>query len=163
MYTQLMSKQQRQIAVSKIIKRIKEVISHPQFLRYVEYYIGQFKEPWHMGQGRWLKEWDDMLKKHQFEPIPVRQEYIKILLERSTLGYQRASAIYTIGIYAEDATRAYIDVHIKSKYSIVLITGEVATDDDDDEYTDLSYDEACQICQALNEEAEEELFKIKKL
>ena len=34
---------------------------------------------------------------------------------------------------------------------------------DGDPYTDLSYEEAKEICQALNEEAEEELFKIKRI
>ena len=48
-------------------------------------------------------------------------------------------------------------------YKICVITGETAVDEDDDEYIELSYDEASQICKALNEEAEEELFIIKKM
>jgi hypothetical protein len=46
-------------------------------------------------------------------------------------------------------------------YKIVIVTGETAVDDDDDEYTELEYDEAVEICKSLNEEAEEELFFVK--
>ena len=47
-------------------------------------------------------------------------------------------------------------------YDIRVITGELAYDDDDDPYTDLTYEEATQIVKALNEEAEEELFVMKR-
>ena len=48
-------------------------------------------------------------------------------------------------------------------YKICVITGEIAVDEDDDEYIELYYDEATQICKSLNEEAEEELFVIKRM
>ena len=36
-------------------------------------------------------------------------------------------------------------------------------DEDGDEYIELTFDEATQICKSLNDEAEEELFKLVKM
>ena len=79
------------------------------------------------------------------------------------LGFIREQAIYYIGVYAQDAAQAYYDSMDSYLYKICVITGEIAVDEDDDEYIELSYDEATQICKSLNEEAEEELFVIKRM
>lgn len=92
----------------------------------------------------------------------LEKNFIDILLKRDNFNFHYQDAIYHICVYAENAAKAYIDTRINSLYSIVVFTGEVATDDDDDPYSDLSYDEAVEICNLLNEEAEEELFKIQK-
>lgn len=152
--------QQRRMEIAKAVQRINTVIKHPQFLKFVQVYTEKFRQ--NKGYGRWLHEYQVADEQGQFEPNAIRKNYIDILLKRDNLNFHINCATYHIGIYAENAAKAYIDTRIKALYSIVVFTGEIATDDDDDPYTDLSYDEAVEICNLLNEEAEEELFKIKK-
>lgn len=140
--------------------KIPEVVYTPQFLKFVEYYAKEFRA--RNGHGRWLAEYQDMEKKGLFAPRIIRALYIQILTDRFYLGYIRYSAIWYICVYARDAAEKYINERVNALYEIRVITGELAYDEDDDPYTDLSYDEASQIVKALNEEAEEELFVMKR-
>ena len=104
-----------------------------------------------------------MEKKGLFSPRILRTFYIQICTDRFDLGFIRDEAVWHICSQAVDAAKTYIEERVNSMYKIVLITGEQAEDEDGDPYTELTYEEAQEICQALNEEAEEELFKMKKL
>ena len=143
-------------------KRVKlpEIIYNPAFLRFVSHYAKDFIKS--KGFGKWLKEYQDMEDNEMFEPKALRLQYIKILLGTFDLDYQTKQAVRYICIYAQDAAEKYVEKVVNSLYDIRVITGELAYDEDDDPYTDLSYEEACQIVKALNEEAEEELFIMKK-
>jgi hypothetical protein len=103
-----------------------------------------------------------MEKQGLFAPRVLRLLYIQILGNNCKLNFQQRQAVWYICYYAKDAAEAYIDERENSLYDIRVITGELAYDDDDDPYTDLTYEEATQIVKALNEEAEEELFVMKR-
>lgn len=142
------------------ITKLPEVIYHPQFLRFIDYYAKAFIKK--RGFGRWLKEYQDMEKQGLFAPRILRLFYIQILGNTFKLDFQKEQAVWYICCCARDAAEAYIDERINALYDIRVITGELAYDDDDDPYTDLTYEEATQIVKALNEEAEEELFVMKR-
>ena len=146
--------------MAKNIYNVSEVLEHPQFLKFVEHYTTVFKTTGCL--GRWIKEYQDMEDKGQFAPKVIKALYINILRGTSHLDFQRRQVVWFIGRYAEDAAKAYVDEKANSLYEIRVITGELAYDDDDDPYTDLTYEEATQIVKALNEEAEEELFTMKR-
>ena len=150
---------QRRAEIAKAIERINNIVKHPQFLKFAEIYANRFML--NDGFGRWIVEYQDMENRGMFEPAALRREYIKIILERSYLDFQREQAVYTICVNAEYATKAFLD-NQKAAYCIVTTTGEIATDDDDEPYSDLSQAEAKQICDSLNEEAEEIIFKIRR-
>lgn len=143
-------------------KKVPEVITSPYFLRFVQIFIDKFLKG-ESGLGRWIKEWDVMIKQGLLKPKIVRALYIKILTGKAHLNFHVDQVIYYIGINAQDAAACFIDEKINSLYEIRVITGELMTDDDDEPYTKLEYEEAKQICEALNEEAEEELFVIHKI
>lgn len=140
--------------------KIPEIVYNPQFLKFVEHYAKIFKRQ--QGFGRWLKEYQDMDAKGLFAPRVLRLFYIQILTNTFKLDFQREQAVWYICCNARDAAEVYIDERVNSLYDIRVITGELAYDDDDDPYTNLTYEEATQIVRALNEEAEEELFVLKK-
>lgn len=140
--------------------KLPEVVYHPQFLRFIDYYAKAFIK--RRGFGRWLKEYDDMEKQGLFAPRVLRLFYIQILGNTFKLDFQKEQVVWGICCCAKDAAEAYIDERINALYDIRVITGELAYDDDDDPYTDLTYEEAIQIVKALNEEAEEELFVMKR-
>lgn len=144
-----------------MINKIPDVIDKPQFLKFVEVYTKKFIA--NNGFGRWLHEYKDMEARGLFKPAIVKALYKKILQDNFHLGFIREQAIYYIGVFAQDATEAYYKTREMYLYKIVIITGETAVDDDDDEYTELEYDEAVEICKSLNEEAEEELFFVKRM
>lgn len=141
--------------------KIPDILYSPVFLKFVEYYTKKFKAQ--NGYGRWLHEYKDLEEKGLFTPSIVRDQYIKMLTGNFRLGYIRGTAFWYIGVYAQDAAEAYITEADSFLYKICVITGEIALDEDDDEYIELSYDEAKQICKSLNDEAEEELFIIKRM
>ena len=144
-----------------MVKQIPDVIDKPQFLKFVEVYTKKFKV--NNGFGRWLHEYQDMEARGLFKPAIVKALYKKILQDNFHLGFIREQAIYYIGVFAQDAAEAYYKAREDYLYKITIITGETAVDDDDDEYTELEYDEAVEICKALNDEAEEELFFVKQM
>ena len=142
------------------ITKLPDVVYHPQFLKFIDYYAKAFIK--RRGFGRWLKEYQDMEKQGLFAPRVLRLFYIQIIGNTFKLDFQKEQAVWYICCCAKDAAEAYIDERINAMYDIRVITGELAYDDDDDPYTDLTYEEATQIVKALNEEAEEELFVMKR-
>jgi hypothetical protein len=145
-----------------MVKEIPDVIDKPQFLKFIEVYAKKFKAQNGFG-NRWLHEYQDMEARGLFKPAIIKALYKKILLDKFYLGFIREQAIYYIGVNAQDAAEAYYKIRESYLYKITIITGETAVDDDDDEYVNLEYDEAVEICKALNEEAEEELFYVKRM
>lgn len=145
-----------------MMKQIPDVIDKPQFLKFVEVYTKKFIAQKGFGY-RWLHEYQDMEARGLFKPTIVKALYKKILQDNFHLGFIREQAIYYIGVLAQDAAEAYYKAREDYLYKITIITGETAVDDDDDEYTELEYDEAVEICKALNDEAEEKLFFVKRM
>lgn len=139
-------------------RRYTPIIDTPIFLKFVEHYYNIFRS--RNGFGRWLYEYNELEQKGLFKPTIIREMYKLILKDKFTLGYIKEAAYYHIGVYAQDAAQAYDDAH-NGTYKICVITGETALDDDDDGLVQLSYDEATQICNLMNEEAEELLFVVK--
>lgn len=146
--------------MKEITNNIPEIVHHPQFLRFIDYYAKAFIKK--RGFGRWLKEYHDMEAQGLFAPRVLRLFYIQILGNTFKLDFQKKQAVWDICSCARDAAEAYIDECLNAMYDIRVITGELAYDDDDDPYTNLTYEEAAQIVEALNEEAEEELFVMKR-
>lgn len=135
---------------------IPEVIYTDQFLKFVEHYAKEFKK--YNGYGKyWLKEWTRMEENGMFKPEKLRELYIKILDGSNTLSYIYWEAVHCICIQALDAAKAFA---LTNSFEIRVITGEIAFNDDDEELKDLSMEEALTICKAMNDEAEELLFRV---
>lgn len=144
------------------MKETPSVIEHPIFLKFLSIYAEKFKQQ--RGFGLWLKEYKDMENKNLFSPRVLKVLYAKQLRGiRWSHNFHYRQAVYYIGVLAQDAAEAYIDIELNSLYKICIITGEIAEDEDGDLYINLSKHEAEDICQCLNEEAEEELFIIKRM
>ena len=133
----------------------------PVFLKFVEYYLNVWLN--HSGWGRWLHEYTEMKEQGIFKPKVIKALYIKELKGTLHMGFIKEEPIHYVGLSALDATSLYYNTQQETLYKICVITGEIAEDDDGDLYIELAYEEAKQICKALNDEAEEELFKIKKM
>lgn len=134
---------------------IPEVIYTDQFLRFVAVYANRFRAT--NGYGRWLAEYRRMDEQGMFKPEKLRELYVDILKDTSTLSYIYWDAVHYICIQALDAAKAFVSAN---SFEIRVITGEIAFDDNDEELTDLSLEEALSICKAMNEEAEELLFRV---
>ena len=130
---------------------IPKAIYTDQFLRFVAAYTNRFKAA--KGNGRWLAEYKRMDEQGMFKPEKLRELYIKILDGSNTLSYIYWDAVHYICTQALDATKA-------NSFEIRVITGEIAFNDDDKELKDLSMKEALTICKAMNDEAEELLFRV---
>ena len=142
-----------------------EILFTPTFIKFVEHYTAKFIAYEKSGHkySRWLHEYEDLYQRGMFKPTIIRDQYIKMLKNEFRLGYIRGTVFWHIGINAHDATKAYFDNVDCYRYKICVFTGEIAIDDDGDEYVDLAHDEADQICKALNDEAEEQLFIVKRM
>lgn len=134
---------------------IPRVIYTDQFLRFVAVYANRFKAT--NGYGRWLAEYKRMDEQGMFKPEKLRELYIKILDGSNTLSYIYWDAVHYICIQALDAAKAFASAN---SFDVRVITGEIAVNDDDEELTGLSMEEAISICNAMNEEAEELLFRV---
>lgn len=134
---------------------IPEVIYTDQFLRFVVVYVNKFRAT--NGYGRWLAEYKRMDEQGMFKPEKLRELYIKILDGSNTLSYIYWDAVRYICIQALDAAKAFASAN---SFDVRVITGEIAVNDDDEELTGLSMEEAISICNAMNEEAEELLFRV---
>lgn len=134
---------------------IPEVIYTDQFLRFVAVYANKFKAT--NGYGRWLAEYRQMDERGWFKPEKLRELYIDILKDTSTLSYIYWDAVYHICIQALDAAKTFT---LTNSFDVRVITGEIAFNDNDEELKDLSMEEAISICNAMNEEAEELLFRV---
>ena len=136
--------------------KIPEVIYTDQFLKFVGHYAKEFKK--YNGYGKyWLKEWARMEENGMFKPEKLRELYIKILDGSNTLSYIYWEAVHYICIQALDAAKTFA---LTNSFEIRVITGEIAFNDDDEELKDLSMEEALTICKAMNDEAEELLFRV---
>nr|DAI13783.1 MAG TPA: hypothetical protein [Caudoviricetes sp.] len=134
---------------------IPQVIYTDQFLRFVAAYANRFKAT--NGYGRWLAEYKRMDEQGMFKPEKLRELYIKILDGSNTLSYICWDAVRYICIQALDAAKAFA---LTNSFEIRVITGEIVVNDDDEELTGLSMEEALTICKAMNDEAEELLFRV---
>lgn len=134
---------------------IPEVIYTDQFLRFVVVYVNKFRAT--NGYGRWLAEYKRMDEQGMFKPEKLRELYIKILDGSNTLSYIYWDAVHYICIQALDAAKAFASAN---SFDVRVITGEIAVNDNDEELTCLSMEEAISICNAMNEEAEELLFRV---
>ena len=92
-----------------------------------------------------------------FKPEKLRDLYVEILDGSSTLTYIYWDAVHYICIQALDAAKAFA---LDNSFEVRIITGEIAFSDDGEELKDLSIEEALAICEAMNDEAEELLFKV---
>lgn len=134
---------------------IPQVIYTDQFLRFVAVYANRFKAT--NGYGRWLAEYRRMDEHGWFKPEKLRELYIDILKDTSTLSYIYWEAVHYICAQALDAAKTFA---LTNSFEIRVITGEIAFNDDDEELKDLSIEEALAICKAMNDEAEELLFRV---
>lgn len=134
---------------------ITQVIYTDQFLRFVAVYANRFKAT--NGYGRWLAEYRRMDEHGWFKPEKLRELYIDILKDTSTLSYIYRDVVHYICIQALDAAKAFASAN---SFDIRVITGEIAVNDDGEELTGLSMEEAISICNVMNEEAEELLFRV---
>lgn len=134
---------------------IPQVIYTDQFLRFVAVYANRFKAT--NGYGKWLAEYRRMDEHGWFKPEKLRELYVDILKDTSTLSYIYWDAVHYICIQALDAAKTFA---LTSSFEIRVITGEIAFNDDNEELKDLSIEEAISICNAMNEEAEELLFRV---
>ena len=142
-------------------KRALELVNTPEFIKFVDYYLKEWL--YYKGWGRWLHEYQQMQDAGLFKPSIFKALYIKELNGTLNMGFIREEPIHYVGLSALDATSLYYNTQQETLYKICVITGEIAEDADGDLYIELAYEEAKQICKALNDEAEEELFKIKKM
>lgn len=138
-----------------------QLVKNPVFLKFVEYYLNEWLS--HCGWGRWLHEYQVMDAQGLFKPRIFKALYIKELKGTLNMGFIKEEPVHYVGLSALDATKSFVDNTDSYQYKICVITGEVAQDDDGDEYIELTYDEATQICKSLNDEAEEILFKIQRM
>lgn len=134
---------------------IPEVIYTQQFLKFVAINVKSFRES--KGFGRWLAEYDRMDANGWFKPEKLRELYLSILKDNFKYSFIIKCAVNYICSPALDAAKSYAKMN---SFEIRLITGEIAINNDDEELIDLSLDEAVSICSAMNEEAEEILFKV---
>ena len=134
---------------------IPKIIYTNQFLRFVAAYANKFKAA--SGHGRWLAEYRRMDEQGMFKPEKLRDLYVEILDGSSTLTYIYWDAVHYICIQALNAAKAFA---LDNSFEVRIITGEIAFNDDGEELKDLSIEEALAICKAMNDEAEELLFKV---
>lgn len=134
---------------------IPKIIYTNQFLRFVAAYTNKFRAT--SGHGRWLAEYRRMDEQGMFKPEKLRDLYVEILNGSSTLTYIYWDAVHYICIQALDAAKAFA---LDNSFEVRIITGEIAFNDDGEELKDLSIEEALAICKAMNDEAEELLFKV---
>lgn len=135
--------------------KIPQIVNTNIFLRFAAIYANKFKA--NKGYGRWLVEYQHMEKTGMFKPINIREQYIKKLNGTSKLSYIYWDAVHNIAIQAIDAAKAFVSAN---SFEIRVITGEIAFDDNDKELIGLSLEEAISICNVMNEEAEELLFRV---
>lgn len=139
----------------KKTKKVPDLVYTQLFIRFIQKYTEVFKHDRRL--GRWLVEYDKMLENGQLSPKVILAQYVNILRDVYDGNFLAMQAYWYIGINAFDAACQYVTAH---SFMIKTITGFIALDEDDDELTDLSFEEALSICKAMNTEAEETLFRV---
>ena len=112
-------------SIKKKTVEIPQVIYTDQFIRFVAVYANMFKAT--NGYGRWLAEYKWMDEHGWFKPEKLRELYIDILKDTSTLSYVYWDAVHYICIHALDAAEAFASAN---SFDIRVITGEIAVNDD---------------------------------
>ena len=139
---------------------IPSAIYSKYFFKFLEEVYFYFKMT--NGFGRWLKEYERAEAAGVFELESMRDEFVRIQENKSSLDFQTRMAIYEICMEAARKTERYLQ-SLPCTYEIRLITGETAEDNDGDPLVNLSKGEAFSISEAMNLEAEEYLFRVYNL
>lgn len=147
----------REYKLSKMAKKddIYRLINSDEFMSNLQLYVDKFRKS--KGFGTWLAEYKRMDAAGYFSPKMLKDNFVKILNDVSALQYIYWEAIHYIGQQALDKTA---DDFNNYYYEVRCITGEVAEDDNGEELSYLDLDSAIEICESMNAEAEELLFKV---
>lgn len=136
-------------------EELHRFINSDEFMRNLQLYVDKFRKS--KGFGTWLVEYKRMDAAGYFSPKMLKDNFVKILNDVSALQYIYWEAIHYIGQQALDKT---VDDFNSYYYDIRCITGEIAEDDNGEELLYLDLNSAIEICESMNSEAEELLFRV---
>lgn len=136
-------------------EELHRFINSDEFMSNLQLYVDKFRKS--KGFGTWLVEYKRMDAAGYFSPKMLKDNFVKILNDVSALQYIYWEAIHYIGQQALDKT---VDDFNSYYYDIRCITGEIAEDDNGEELLYLDLNSAIEICESMNTEAEELLFKV---
>lgn len=136
-------------------KNSLEIIKTHIFEVYAQKQFEQFKKQ--NGFGKWLAEYKRMEASCLFEPSSIVNQYQQILKGKYEYGFICMQAINYICVNALDAVTRFIS---NNDFQILLENGDVALDDDMEELTGLTFDEAMSICEAMNEDIGMKLYYV---
>lgn len=112
----------------------------------VNYYIGQFREQ--LGFGRWLKEYERMDESGAFSVSYIKTQYPKVVNGTYTKGFIYSQAVRFIGLQAYDDSKLFISINT---FKLVNTDGSDYADEDGDLANGLSFDEAIDMYNAIND------------
>lgn len=140
-------------------------INTDTFLKFTGFYARKFIAQ--RGFGKWLVEYQQMEALGQFEPKVLRSMYVAILQSKFTQSFIIKQAVYYICSQAQDAT-IIAEMREEQKrlnlYTILnTLSMTIAQDEDGEGLIDLEKEEAEMICEAMNEEALDEIYKVIKM
>lgn len=136
-------------------EELRRFINSDEFMSNLQLYVDKFRKS--KGFGTWLAEYKRMDAAGYFSPKMLKNNFVKILNDVSALQYIYWEAIHYIGQQALDKT---VDDFNSYYYDIRCITGEIAEDDNGEELLYLDLNSAIEICESMNTEAEELLFRV---
>lgn len=136
-------------------EELHRFINSDEFMSNLQLYVDKFRKS--KGFGTWLVEYKRMDAAGYFSPKMLKDNFVKILNDVSALQYIYWEAIHYIGQQALDKT---VDDFNSYYYDIRCITGEIAEDDNGEELLYLDLNSAIEICESMNTEAEELLFRV---
>lgn len=136
-------------------EELHRFINSDEFMHNLQLYVDKFRKS--KGFGTWLVEYKRMDAAGYFSPKMLKDNFVKILNDVSALQYIYWEAIHYIGQQALDKT---VDDFNSYYYDIRCITGEIAEDDNGEELLYLDLNSAIEICESMNTEAEELLFRV---
>lgn len=136
-------------------EELRRFINSDEFMSNLQLYVDKFRKS--KGFGTWLAEYKRMDAAGYFSPKMLKDNFVKILNDVSALQYIYWEAIHYIGQQALDKT---VDDFNSYYYDIRCITGEIAEDDNGEELLYLDLNSAIEICESMNTEAEELLFRV---
>lgn len=136
-------------------EELHRFINSDEFMSNLQLYVDKFRKS--KGFGTWLAEYKRMDAAGYFSPKMLKDNFVKILNDVSALQYIYWEAIHYIGQQALDKT---VDDFNSYYYDIRCITGEIAEDDNGEELLYLDLNSAIEICESMNTEAEELLFRV---
>lgn len=136
-------------------EELHRFINSDEFMSNLQLYVDKFRKS--KGFGTWLAEYKRMDTAGYFSPKMLKDNFVKILNDVSALQYIYWEAIHYIGQQALDKT---VDDFNSYYYDIRCVTGEIAEDDNGEELLYLDLNSAIEICESMNTEAEELLFRV---